>query len=82
MSARREGRSALDKALACAIVEWRNEAGWTQQQLADAVGVHRTDVSNTESGYRPVSVNKLQKFASVFGKRGSDLLRAAEGKLR
>lgn len=41
--------------------------GWSQQQLADKIGVPRTNISQLEQGRRPnPSAEKLVKFASVL----------------
>lgn len=35
-----------------ALVEWRNRMGWTQQQMANALGVTRGTVAQYELGLR------------------------------
>ncbi|MBF4483082.1 LexA family transcriptional regulator [Dehalococcoides mccartyi] len=49
------------------IKSLRVARGWSQQQLADKVGVPRTNISQLEQGRRPnPSVDKLMQFANVF----------------
>jgi transcriptional regulator with XRE-family HTH domain len=50
------------------VARWRDIAGMTQQQLADAVGVSRSYVSLIESGGRAVTKRSLLiDFASALG---------------
>jgi Predicted transcriptional regulators len=49
------------------IKSLRVARGWSQQQLADKVGVPRTNISQLKQGRRPnPSVDKLMQFANVF----------------
>jgi transcriptional regulator with XRE-family HTH domain len=55
----------------------RREKGWTQEQLAQAVGVNKSAVAQWETpgGARTgITVQNLQRVARVLGKRMSDLL--------
>lgn len=53
------------------IRELRNELGWTQQQLADAVGVSRQSINSIECNRYVPSLPLALLFARVFG-RGTD----------
>lgn len=46
--------------------ELREAAGYTQQELARLLGVHRSLVSHIESGKRVISVDTLGQFRSVL----------------
>ncbi|MEA2491959.1 MAG: putative transcriptional regulator [Acidobacteriota bacterium] len=49
------------------IKELRAELGWTQQQLADAVGVSRQSINSIERQRYEPSLALALKFARVFG---------------
>jgi putative transcriptional regulator len=48
------------------VKELREELGWTQAQLADAVGVSRQSINNIERGRNVPSLELALKFAVVF----------------
>ena len=52
----------------------RSEKGWTQQQLADMAGIGRVHVSELENGKREAGLRMLERLASTFGIRISDLI--------
>lgn len=49
------------------IKELRTERGWTQQDLADAVGVSRQSINSIERQRYEPSLTLAFKFARVFG---------------
>ena len=49
------------------VKELRNERGWTQEQLADAVGVSRQSINSIERNRYVPSLPLALTFASVFG---------------
>jgi putative transcriptional regulator len=49
------------------VKELRTERGWTQQQLADAVGVSRQSINSIERQRYEPSLALALKFARVFG---------------
>ena len=50
----------------------RDEAGINQQQAADAIGVHRTAITQMEAGNRAVSTLELRAWqSSTFSLSGS-----------
>ncbi|GAB3819694.1 helix-turn-helix domain-containing protein [Micromonospora zhanjiangensis] len=56
------------------IARWRDIAGMTQQQLADAVGVTKAYISQIENGRRPVEKRSLLgAFATALGVGVGDL---------
>jgi transcriptional regulator with XRE-family HTH domain len=48
--------------------------GWTQQQLADKCGIHRTFIGSVERGERNISVLNLRLLARVLRTGISDLV--------
>lgn len=55
------------------LKELRTERGWTQQQLADAVGVSRQSINSIERQRYEPSLALALKFARVFGCATDDL---------
>jgi putative transcriptional regulator len=49
------------------VKELRNERGWTQQQLAEAVGVSRQSINSIERDRYVPSLHLALTFARVFG---------------
>ena len=49
------------------VKELRGERGWTQQQLADAVGVSRQSINSIERERYVPSLQLALTFARVFG---------------
>lgn len=50
------------------VRELRLERGWTQQQLADAVGVSRQSINSIECDRYVPSLELALSFARVFGR--------------
>lgn len=48
------------------IRELRTERKWTQAQLADACGLHRTFIGSVERGERNVAILSLRKIAKTL----------------
>lgn len=46
----------------------RKELGFTQQQLADKVGIDRTVIAKIETGARNTTLNSLMMFAEAMDK--------------
>ncbi|HKO02367.1 MAG TPA: helix-turn-helix transcriptional regulator [Thermoanaerobaculia bacterium] len=49
------------------VKELRTERGWTQQELADAVGVSRQSINSIERQRYEPSLSLALAFARVFG---------------
>ena len=62
------------------VKELRIERGWTQQQLADAVGVSRQSVNSIERQRYEPSLSLPLKFARVFGCPTDDIFALEEVK--
>lgn len=48
------------------VRDLRHEQGWSQEELADRAGLHRTYVSSMELGRRNVSLRIIQRLADAF----------------
>lgn len=51
----------------------RLELGWSQEELADKVGLHRTYVGSVERGERNVSIDNVEKMARALGRTVADM---------
>lgn len=56
------------------IREWRTKAKLTQGQLADAVGVLRTSITNIEAGRQKAPLHVLYEICTVLGVEMTDIL--------
>jgi transcriptional regulator with XRE-family HTH domain len=52
----------------------RKQAGWSQEELAEAAELHRTYIGAIERGERNVSLENIVGIARAFGVRPSVLL--------
>lgn len=52
----------------------REARGWSQEELADQAGIHRTYVSGVERGVRNPTVTVLEKLAIALGATLPDLV--------
>lgn len=64
------------KELGNRVREVRHSRGWSQEQLADLSGIHRTYVSSLERGQRNVSVLTLSRIAKGLRVTAAFLLTA------
>ena len=55
------------------VKELRDARGWTQQQLADAVGVSRQSINSIERNRYVPSLELALAFARVFGVPTDDI---------
>lgn len=56
------------------ILRKRKEKGFSQEELADLCGLHRTYIGAIERGERNLTVNTLAKVANALGFSAADLL--------
>jgi transcriptional regulator with XRE-family HTH domain len=63
----------LPQRLGARVRGLRVDAGLTQQELADAAGVHRTYIAQIENGTRNVSVTAVGQVADGLGITLSEL---------
>jgi len=52
--------------LATNITRLRDERGWSQEELGNQAGLHRTYVGAVERGERNVTLSTLEAFASAL----------------
>lgn len=53
----------------------RQEAGYTQEQIAEKVGVSTQQIQKYEAGRDKISVDRLQQFAEIFSIPVQDFFR-------
>ncbi len=51
----------------------RQAKGWSQEELAEQAGMHRTYVSGIERGIRNATVTVLERLATALGVQIGDL---------
>lgn len=56
------------------LKRFRQRRGWTQETLADKVGVARVTIARLEIGNRRPSLGLLERIAKTFKVKLSDLL--------
>jgi len=74
-----EDRARL-KAFGLRIKLLRVSRGWSQEQLAEAAGMHRTFVGQVERGQRGLNVLGLWRLAGAFNIPIGDLFVDVEGR--
>jgi putative transcriptional regulator len=62
------------------VKELRTERGWTQQQLAEAVGVSRQSINSIERERYVPSLELALTFARVFGRTTDEIFSLESGK--
>src|SRR5215203_2426118 len=58
----------------------RVSRGWSQEQLAEAAGMHRTFMGQVERGQRGMNILGLWRLSRAFGVPIGDLFTDVEGK--
>lgn len=64
------------RAFGHAVRKCRQRLGWSQEQLADRCGLHRTYIGGIERGERNVSLRNLDLIARTLGTTAASLLRS------
>lgn len=64
----------MQKKKMAALKRIRKERGFTQQQLADELGMHIKSYQRYECGTRRLNIDTLLKIADILGVKASDLL--------
>ena len=64
----------MQKKKMAAMKRIRKERGFTQQQLADELGLHLKSYQRYESGNRRPNIYMLLKIADILGVKASELL--------
>ena len=57
---------SIKQAIAARLKQARLDAGLTQAQAAEQMGLHRPSISEIEAGRRGVSVQELVNFSTVY----------------
>ena len=68
------GQSSPQMRLGQAVRKAREELGFSQEELAEKCGLHRTYVGSVERGERNVSIVNIVKLARGLDVEGSELL--------
>lgn len=71
--------NSLSAAIAQALVKYRHLSRLSQEELADAAGIHRTYVSQIERGLKMPTIAILFKISKALNVRTSDLIGEIEG---
>ena len=61
-----------------AVKSRREELGLTQEDLADAAGIHRTYLSDVERGSRNLSLINIERLAAALSLSLSELFQLVE----
>lgn len=56
----------------------RHELGWSQEELADKCGLHRTYVGGVERAERNITLQTLNALATALGVSPASLIRARD----
>lgn len=70
------------EAIGAVLTELRVEKGWSQRTLADLLGYGQTYISQLERGLKSPTVRTLEVFARAFSMEVSEIVRAAERRIR
>jgi transcriptional regulator with XRE-family HTH domain len=65
---------ALERRLAENMKRLRRERGWSQEELADRVGRHRTFISQIERATKSPTLDTLERIADAFGVKIGELV--------
>jgi transcriptional regulator with XRE-family HTH domain len=57
----------IRKKLGARLRKLREAQGWSQEELADRAGLHRTYISSVERGVRNPTITVLAKIAAALG---------------
>ncbi|WP_421773741.1 helix-turn-helix domain-containing protein [Gracilimonas sp.] len=75
------GQQNRREIIASNIKRYRNELGYTQEDLASYLSVSRTAITHYENNTRNIPIAYLGKIAALFGISKSDLLEEDQSKL-
>lgn len=64
----------IEKRLAERVKRYRKERGWSQEELADRAGLHRTFISQIERATKNTTIRSTEQVASALGVSFADLL--------
>lgn len=64
----------IRKQLGQKVKKYREQKGWSQEDMAEASGLHRTYISGIERGVRNPTITIVGQLAKALNVRLSDLL--------
>lgn len=73
LNTRRKAK-CLQEIFAENVFFYRKNLGFSQEELAELCGYHRTYIGSVERGERNVTIATIEAFASVFGVPPNELL--------
>lgn len=73
-----ERHGPLDQKLGAVVRRWRQEAGLSQERLAELSDLHRNYIGLLESGEHSPSLAVIDAVARALGRTASELVHAAE----
>jgi transcriptional regulator with XRE-family HTH domain len=68
----------IKKVLGRNVKAFREQKGWSQDDLSEVSGLHRTYISGIERGKRNPTVSVVSKIANALGTAPSSLLNLEE----
>ena len=71
-------RSDVLTAFGAAVRAHRRDRGWSQEEFADRVGLHRTYMGDVERGERNLGLVNVRRIADALGMPLSALMAEAE----
>jgi transcriptional regulator with XRE-family HTH domain len=71
-------RAPLQRRFGRALRDFRSAAGFSQENFARHIGIHRTAMGTLERGLGNPTLETIERIAEGLGIRPSQLLRAAE----
>jgi transcriptional regulator with XRE-family HTH domain len=63
----------IRKRFGARIRQLRNDRGWSQEELADRAGLHRTYIGSVERGEQNLSLVNIERLAATLGVSLSEL---------
>lgn len=72
----------LRQILANNVRAYRKAKDWSQEELADRAGVHRTYISIVERGLKNVSIDNIEAISKALDEPASRLLETATSRKR
>jgi transcriptional regulator with XRE-family HTH domain len=68
-------------AFGASVRELRAARGWSQEELADRVGIHRTYIGDVERGERNLGLVNLGRIADALGLTTGELMAEVDKRL-
>ncbi|MBN2136808.1 MAG: helix-turn-helix transcriptional regulator [Sedimentisphaerales bacterium] len=66
--------SDINKEVGFRIRCLREERGWSQEELGQRAGLHRTYIGHVERGEKNLGIENLEKIAKALGVRARNLV--------